>query len=85
MTLRHVNNQPDHIQKHLTGYRFLKSYDHWLHCQETGKTYVPFCKQKNAQQTEETENGDIDDDNSDAMSDLYPGKFDLKQIFWDIQ
>ena len=30
LTIRHVNNLPDHIEKHLNGYRFQKAYTHCI-------------------------------------------------------
>lgn len=55
LTLKHVNKQPDHVQRHVEGRRFLKSYQYWLECQEKGVKFVPLCKQRYVQEEREGE------------------------------
>ena len=50
-----MNKQPDHVQKHVEGRRFLKSYQYWLECQEKGVKFVPLCKQRYVQEEQEGE------------------------------
>ncbi|XP_060065801.1 surfeit locus protein 2-like [Ylistrum balloti] len=72
LTLRHMNNLPDHIQKHLEGRRFLKAYKRWEECQRTGEVFKPLeSKKKQEEQALDEEDSDKESD-VDSLSDLYP-------------
>ena len=53
LTLKHVNKQADHVQKHVEGKRFQKGYQYWLECQERGVKFVPICKQRYVQEDQD--------------------------------
>ncbi|XP_052091638.1 surfeit locus protein 2-like [Mytilus californianus] len=81
LTYRHLNNTPQHIQKHLEGRRFKKALHKWEECQKTGETYKPLFRPKQKQNISDTEimsdadnsiHGDKDD--KDDFSDLYPAE-----------
>ncbi|CAF1090924.1 unnamed protein product [Brachionus calyciflorus] len=77
LTLKHVNKQPDHIERHLNGRKFQKAYKHWLYCQENNIKFVPFSKQQTEKRAEEDEedhimSGNESEGSEDSMSDLFP-------------
>ncbi|VDI33673.1 Hypothetical predicted protein [Mytilus galloprovincialis] len=91
LTYRHLNNTPQHIQKHLEGRRFKKALLRWKECQKTGETYKPLFRPKQKQNLSETEMmSDADDsnhgdkDDKEDFSDLYPAE-DFEEDESDVQ
>lgn len=41
LTMRYVNNQPDHVLRHVSGKRFLRAKLRWLECKKNGTKFVP--------------------------------------------
>ncbi len=82
LTLKHVNKQPHHIQRHLNGRRFQKAYEYWLDCQEKGIKFVPICKQRfvNEEQADEVEEDGLDDSETEEMFDMLAMEEDLETI-----
>ncbi|XP_077986254.1 surfeit locus protein 2-like [Glandiceps talaboti] len=85
LTLRHINKQPSHVERHLHGKRYKKALARYEECQKTGETFKPNRPTKKIQNTSESDEGrgklkdsldmsDTRDDGnvSDTMSDLYP-------------
>ncbi|XP_069120296.1 surfeit locus protein 2-like [Argopecten irradians] len=76
LTLRHLNNLPDHIQSHIKGRRFLKAFKRWEECQRTGEVFKPLTakrKQEDDGISQPYESGSDDQDSDvDSLSDLYP-------------
>ncbi|RNA35283.1 surfeit locus 2 [Brachionus plicatilis] len=74
LTLKHVNKQPDHIQKHLNGKRFQKAYNHWIYCKENGMKFIPISKQQEAKNNEEAASDVESNVSEDSMTDLFPNE-----------
>nr|XP_022325807.1 surfeit locus protein 2-like isoform X2 [Crassostrea virginica] len=74
LTLRHINNNPDHIKRHVEGRRFKKALVRWEECQRTGTKFQPISgKRKNFDvEMEEESNEDEAGSDVDSLSDLYP-------------
>ncbi|XP_022325523.2 surfeit locus protein 2-like isoform X2 [Crassostrea virginica] len=74
LTLRHINNNPDHIKRHVEGRRFKKALARWEECQRTGAKFQPISgKRKNFDvEMEEESNEDEAGSDVDSLSDLYP-------------
>lgn len=82
LTLKHINKQSAHIEKHVNGRKFQNAYKRWEECEKKGKKYVPISRKqkqhvedglddslKNSMATEDEES-----DSEDSLSDLYPSK-----------
>merc|ERR1712096_237622 len=81
LTHRYVNNQPDHILRHVNGKRFKAAKEIWVKCQQTGEKFVPapLVEQKRLQ----AKQADIDAEIAEleAMSD---SDGEIEQIFDEI-
>lgn len=82
LTLKHVNKQPDHVQKHVEGRRFQKSYQYWLECQEKGVKFVPLCKQRYVPEEQEGEDqrGSGGESETEEMFDMMAMEEDIDEI-----
>ncbi|XP_048775533.1 surfeit locus protein 2-like [Ostrea edulis] len=80
LTLRHLNNIPEHIKKHTEGHKFTRAYAKWKKCQETGEKFQPIVGKRKNYDKELDEESDEDKTGSDvdSLSDLYP--VDLKEV-----
>ncbi|KAM4719765.1 surfeit locus protein 2 [Anableps anableps] len=54
LTLRHLNRQPDHVLRHVSGKRYKKALSHYEECAQKGTEFVPArLKQKKPKNTGE--------------------------------
>ncbi|KAL0965480.1 hypothetical protein UPYG_G00281830 [Umbra pygmaea] len=88
LTLRHINRQPHHILRHVSGKRFLKAKKKYEECVQQGVQYVPASLQQKKPRERDGERGrhtqqgngawapdsssNGGSDSEDSMSDLYP-------------
>lgn len=78
LTLRHMNNQPLHIEQHINGRRFQRAYKRWLRCQETGEKFCPAVERRKKKEDSAADPEEKDNDKTtenirdDDLSDLYP-------------
>ncbi|XP_033732798.1 surfeit locus protein 2-like [Pecten maximus] len=76
LTLRHLNNLPNHIKSHVEGRRFLKAFRRWEECQRTGEVFKPLTGKRKLEEDSisHPDEADSDDEESetDSLSDLYP-------------
>lgn len=80
LTLKHVNKQPDHIQKHITGKRFLKGHEYWLECKEKGIKFVPICKQRFIAEEHNDDHEASGESETDEMFDMMEMEEDIESI-----
>ncbi|XP_062611826.1 surfeit locus protein 2-like [Saccostrea cucullata] len=73
LTLRHLNNNPEHIKRHIEGRKFTKAYARWEECQKTGEKFQPLAGKRRKDTEEELEEGETGSD-VDSLSDLYPAE-----------
>ena len=69
-----MNKQPDHVQRHVEGRRFLKSYQYWLECQDKGVKFVPLCKQRYVQEEQEEQEEQEGEDRQESGSEFETGE-----------
>lgn len=82
LTLKHINKEASHIEKHVNGCKFQKALKRWEECKRTGIKYVPISrKQKqradDGDYLDDSLNNSLDNDDEgnnsdDSLSDLYP-------------
>ncbi|XP_002741776.1 surfeit locus protein 2-like [Saccoglossus kowalevskii] len=83
LTLRHINKQPSHVEKHVNGKRYRKALDRYKECQRTGEVFKAKLSNKKPKTDSEptetswqnSESEKESDNESDNMSDLYPEDF----------
>ncbi|XP_074655273.1 surfeit locus protein 2-like [Tubulanus polymorphus] len=81
LTLRHLNKEPGHLERHVNGKRYKRALARWKECQEKGIEFKPRTGNTpksvpGVESNKEVPNNDSGDeknqDHIDDMSDLYP-------------